>query len=217
MCYNGIVYDRRVKGKTLTLAVSGMLWEHSLVLVDKETRSLWSQLLGEAMRGKLTGTILKSFPSVMTDWKSWRKRYPRSTVAVMSRTAQEYRGKQHASDELLLIGLVLDGRARAWKLETLRNHPVVNDRLDNVGILIVRDTTNGTMVLYGRKVDQRDLSFDWKDGKLIDRGTGSEWDLITGQAINGTLKGRRLPSLPGIVSYYHAWEIFHPKSTYWQP
>ena len=211
------MYDRRVKGKTLTLAVSGLLWEHSLVLIDKETQSYWSHLLGEAMRGKLTGAVLKPIPSVMTDWKKWRKRYPQSTVVVMSRTAQEYRSsKQHTSDDLL-IGLVLNGQARAWKLKTLHDHPVVNDWLDNVGVLVVIDTSSGTAVLHGRRVNHRDLSFDWKNGKLIDRETGSEWDLITGQAINGSLKGRRLPALPGIVSYYHAWMIFRPKSTYWQP
>ena len=217
MCYNGIVYDRSVNGRTLTLAVSGLLWEHSLVMIDKETQSYWSQLLGQSMRGKLTGSVLKTIPSVMTDWESWHRRYPASTAAVMSRTAQEYRSKQHTSDELLLIALALNGQSRAWKLQSLRDHPVVNDRLGDVGVLVVRDTSSGTAVLHGRRVGRRNLSFEWKDGTLIDRETGSAWDLITGEAVHGPLTSSRLPVLPGMISYSHAWMVFHPESTYWKP
>ena len=69
--------------KTLIL-IPALTVEHSLVMIDNETQSYWSQLLGQAMRGQLTGSVLKTIPSVMTNWKSCRPRYPESTAAVMS-------------------------------------------------------------------------------------------------------------------------------------
>ena len=47
------MYASQVEEQTLTFAVSGMLWKRSLVMVDSETKTLWSHLLGKAMRGKL--------------------------------------------------------------------------------------------------------------------------------------------------------------------
>ena len=44
-----------VKDRKLTLCVSGKLWNRSLIMMDKETDSLWSHLLGEAMAGPLEG------------------------------------------------------------------------------------------------------------------------------------------------------------------
>ena len=37
----------------LTLVVSGMLWNRNLVMLDLETESLWSHILGEAKAGVL--------------------------------------------------------------------------------------------------------------------------------------------------------------------
>ena len=72
------MYARTVDSKTLTLTVSGMLWNRSLVMQDKETGSLWSHLLGRAMRGDLQGQRLDRLPGLMTDWKTWRELYPQT-------------------------------------------------------------------------------------------------------------------------------------------
>ena len=61
------MYARKVKGKTLTLSVSGMLWNRSLVILDAETKSLWSHILGRAMQGPLEGETLEALPGLMTD------------------------------------------------------------------------------------------------------------------------------------------------------
>ncbi len=211
------MYDRRAKGKTLTLAVSGLLWDRSLVMIDRETQSLWSQLLGEAMKGELTGTILKPIPSVMTSWKDWRTRYPQTTVTIMRRTANDYRMARHAGDSDLVIGLVVDGQARMWQLQPIRKQVVVNDELNKVAVVVIVDPASGTAVLHGRRIDDRDLTFAWKSGLLTDRETGSQWDLLTGTATVGPLKGRVLPHLSALISFAQPWKKFHPKSTEWKP
>ena len=69
------MYARTVGQQTLTLAVSGLLWNRSLVMIDQETGSHWSHLMGTAMKGPLKGEKLEVFPSTMTDWATWRAKY----------------------------------------------------------------------------------------------------------------------------------------------
>lgn len=217
MCHNGIVYARTVKGRTLNLAVSGMLWEMSLVMIDQETRSLWSQLLGEAMRGPLKGESLEMLPSVMTDWRSWKTRYPRTTAVAMSRTATDYTRSMHVKNESSFLIGITDGKlSRAWLFADLQTGGVANDAFAGNSVVVVFDPSRGTAVLHGRSVDGRELTFDLKDGKLIDRETGSEWDLISGRAMTRPMKGKQLDPRPGIISYEHAWKTFYPKSSYWK-
>ena len=45
------MYAAEVGKQKLTFGVSGMLWNRSLVMYDKETGTLWSHILGEAMQG----------------------------------------------------------------------------------------------------------------------------------------------------------------------
>ena len=58
------MYARSTPERIVTLAVSGKLWNHSLVMVDQETGSLWSHLLGRAMSGPMKGTNLKTLPGL---------------------------------------------------------------------------------------------------------------------------------------------------------
>jgi flavorubredoxin len=117
------VYARQVDDQTLTFAVSGLLWNRSLVMVDEETSSLWSHLLGEAMDGPLKGKVLRSIPSTMTDWTTWKSRHPESTVAVMGRTMNHYRRRMHHQGAELLIGLTSDQESRAWPFVFCESSP----------------------------------------------------------------------------------------------
>lgn len=57
--------ERRVDGGVTTFGVSGYLWQRDLVLYDGSTGSLWSQVLGTAVRGPRTGETLALRPSTM--------------------------------------------------------------------------------------------------------------------------------------------------------
>ena len=57
------------QGAPLTFGVSGMLWKDSLIMYDRQTRSLWSHVTGKAMKGPLQGTVLTVYPtSMQTTW-----------------------------------------------------------------------------------------------------------------------------------------------------
>jgi hypothetical protein len=74
------VYDPQISGKRLTFGVTGKLYKSGLVMYDRETQSLWSQLLQQAITGALTGSVLKMLPAEHTTWESWRAQYPKCLV-----------------------------------------------------------------------------------------------------------------------------------------
>lgn len=201
-----------------------MLWENSLVMIDEETESLWSHLLGACMRGELQGARLETIPSTITDWESWRARYPHTSVVLMSRTADEYRRGVHLGDlplptmpveDALLIGLANAEQARCWGFVELQRWGAINDHFGKQAVVVAFEATSGTAVIYDRRRDERELMFELRDGNLLDQETGSQWDLVTGQAVSGALQGQQLEQLPGTVSLTPAWFTFHPDSTPW--
>ena len=60
----------------MTFGVSGKLIMNSLVMYDRETESLWSQFLGEAVEGPLSGSSLELLPAQLTSWSAWREQHP---------------------------------------------------------------------------------------------------------------------------------------------
>ncbi len=206
------MYARRVDEKTLTFGVSGMLWNRSLIVYDQETGSLWSHILGEAMQGPLQGKKLNQIPSVMTDWQSWRKQHPDSTVAALRRTSQEYRREFYRQPEQFVLGIVEQSRSKAWGFEQLSHKSVLNDVVGDRPVLIAFDDASVTARMYDRRFHGRLLTFQLQDGNLVDSETGSTWHPLTGQALAGSSAGEHLQALPAIVSFKKAWYQFHPDS-----
>jgi len=74
------VYDPRIEGRTLSFGVSGKLYRSNLLLFDRQTDSLWSQLLQQAITGSLTGKKLVMVSAQHTTWELWRSQHPDSHV-----------------------------------------------------------------------------------------------------------------------------------------
>ena len=210
------MYARSIKDQTITLAVSGMLWSRSLVMVDSETGSLWSHLLGEAMHGKLLGEHLEQLPAIMTDWQTWRATHPKTTVLNMTPTTQMFRREIYQNPDRYVVGIVEGERARAWPYGQHHKQAIVNDQFGQRPLVVVFEPKSSTAFLYERKTGDQTLTFELREDKLVDRQTGSEWDVRTGQSSNGSLKGTQLKPALGIVSFRNTWEVFHPESEYWE-
>lgn len=82
LCGTGLAFDRRVDDRTLTFGVSGNLYKNDLVLYDRQTGTLWSQLPGEAFHGELDGTRLTPVATDLTTWGEWRKTHPDAEALV---------------------------------------------------------------------------------------------------------------------------------------
>jgi len=85
LCSTGLAYERRVGGRTLTFGVSGYLYQANLVLFDRETGSLWSQLLGGAVTGRMRGHELRTVPIAQTTWRDWLRAHPETLVLSIRR------------------------------------------------------------------------------------------------------------------------------------
>ena len=70
------MYAREVGGQVLDFGVSGKLYRNVLVMFDRQTDSLWSQLLGQAIVGPLKGTRLTMLPATVMTWGAWRNEHP---------------------------------------------------------------------------------------------------------------------------------------------
>jgi len=75
-----VVYDPVISGRRYDFGVSGLLYKRNLLLFDRQTGSLWSQLLSEAVTGPLAGARLKVLPAENTTWDAWRKKHPETRV-----------------------------------------------------------------------------------------------------------------------------------------
>jgi len=80
LCRSGVVYDPRVDGRRYTFGVSGLLYKQNLLLFDRDTESLWSQIRGRAIAGPLAGTYLRLLPVTMNTWRKWTADHPRTLV-----------------------------------------------------------------------------------------------------------------------------------------
>ena len=68
---SGLAFDPRHDGRALNFGVSGLLFENNLMMFDRETESLWPQLLLGAGCGPERGAELRRVPVVETTWGEW--------------------------------------------------------------------------------------------------------------------------------------------------
>ena len=135
LCNSGVVFDRRVDGRTLGFGVSGLLRHSDMVMYDRQTESWWQQAVGRAIVGEMTGTELTPLPSWMESWAEFRERNPQGLVMDEPATSRDYganpyvgydsserpflyRGEMppHGIDPLVRVVRVGD---RAWPLTRL--------------------------------------------------------------------------------------------------
>lgn len=100
LCFSALVFSRQVEDydQPLTFGVSGSLLFNTLVMYDRQTDSLWSQLYGAALDGQLVDNRLAFFPSVLTEWKAWREQYPESQVLSKPLTCAQFRCGTYATN-----------------------------------------------------------------------------------------------------------------------
>ena len=80
LCASAIIFDATVGGQQEQFGVSGKLYESNLLMYDKTTESLWSQIIGEAVVGDKTGEKLSVYPSQVMSFKQAFEKYPSMDV-----------------------------------------------------------------------------------------------------------------------------------------
>ncbi len=122
---------------------------------------------------------------------------------------------QRLSAKANVIGVELNGLAKAYPRELVEKLQLINDQLGKEYILVVRDPASGKVRIFKRHVPalKKVLEFELRDGKLVDKKTGSVWS-FTGEALEGQLKAKniKLEELVGVPSFWFAWLAFHPQT-----
>jgi len=177
-------------------------------MIDSKTESLWSHILGEAMRGPMIGTKLETIPSVMTEWSDWKVSHPDTTVVLMPRATSAYSRGFHNPDSGLLIGLLTSTGSKSWQFPTLYRSSPVNDTVDGIPVVVSLKRETFTATIFDRRTGGRELTFRSRGDDIIDLETESTWDLLSGLAVSGSLQGERLQLLPGIVSDSAVWSLY---------
>ena len=62
LCGTGIAFAAESLGRDLTFGVSGLLYNSDMLLYDRETESLWSQIKKQAITGPMKGHRLSALP-----------------------------------------------------------------------------------------------------------------------------------------------------------
>lgn len=80
LCGTGMAFRAEIDGRRHEFGVSGLLYNSDVLLYDRTTESLWSQIAQEAVSGPLVGRRLEMVPTAHTSWADWRERYPDTLV-----------------------------------------------------------------------------------------------------------------------------------------
>ena len=197
LCGTGMAFLADTTDSSLTFGVSGLLYNSDMLLYDRQTESLWSQIMAQAISGTHKGRRLLAIPMSHTSWSDWRQRHPETLVLSQDTGfSRDYQRTPYAGYETSrklffpvkfraqgyhpkerVLGLEIDGQYRAYPFAELAK---------TGGKLLER--------IAGRNIEIR---FDaaHQTARVIDEN------------------GRELPA---VIGYWFAWYGFHPETeVYW--
>ncbi len=208
------MHDRRIDGEPHTFGNAGALFMNAMTWYDHETRSIWSQPWGRAILGPLNGVQLNLLPSQVTTWASWRSEHP-DTLAMVNDLDRLSPRTRQGFIPYFVIGLLLNGQAKAYYYRDAEAQGVINDVLGDIPILLWAAEEN--FHAYVRQAAGQTLTFRASAAGLMDEETGSTWDVARGLATSGPLKGHALQPVPGSTAFDWAWRDFYPQSEFYAP
>jgi hypothetical protein len=117
----------------------------------------------------------------------------------------------------LVIGIEMNGDAKAYPVEIIGYHHQVQDTLAGEPIMVTYCTVCRTGRVYspfvnGKKENFRLVGMDHFNAMFEDNATKSWWQQATGAAIAGTLKGHVLPEIPSQQMTLAAWLRAYPQT-----
>ena len=199
LCGSGMAFTTNIADTALIFGVSGLLYNSDMLLYDRNSESLWSQLLAKAISGPLKGAGLPQIPVTHTTWKHWKSLHP-ETVVLSRDTGFErnykqspYRGYEksrrlffevnhkapktyHPKESVL--GVEYQGQFKAYPFIELEKHNKSS----------FPDTVGGESFLI-------------------------HWDKASQTA---TIESKNGQAYPSVVSFWFAWFAFHPETDIFQ-
>ncbi len=116
-----------------------------------------------------------------------------------------------------VLSVEIDGQAKAYPLQILVWHEIVNDEISGVPVSVTYCPLCNTGIAFERPTIHGELLDFGTSGKLYnanlvmyDRQTETYWAQATGQAILGELEGRQLAFVPARILSFGDWRAEHP-------
>ncbi len=118
-----------------------------------------------------------------------------------------------------VVGLVVNGVARAYPLRILTWHEIVNDEIGNVPVIVTYCPLCNSAIVYDRRIEGAagaptfGTSGMLRNSNLImyDRESETWWQQFTGNAIVGRFNKTKLKSLPSRLESFERFKKRFPK------
>lgn len=197
LCGTGLAFETsKMDGADPSFGVSGLLYQSDVLLYDRASESLWSQLLGRAVTGDRLGELLQTIPIFHTSWEDWISRYPDTQVlGTQTGYRRDYNNSPYAdygesrrlyfdvSEKVpdsfhpkeQVLGLEVDGHFRAYPFSELQKQ----------GLLSFKVSLNGEA-----------LEIHWNP-----------------EAVSAYALDKDGNAFHSITSFWFAWYAFHPKTS----
>ncbi|MCH8914677.1 MAG: DUF3179 domain-containing protein [Thaumarchaeota archaeon] len=230
LCYTNQVFERVIDGQVVEFGTSGKLYNSNLLMYDRLTESYWSQALGMAVKGELSGYQLDLIPFDVITWGDWKTLHPDTLVLttdtghIRSYTTDPYGSYyteprimfpvEHRDDRMhpkeIILGFNQDGIYKAYKQNDIESNIIINDYIGEIPVMLVSLFSQNSRA-FERTLDDHVLDFVYVDNKIIDTQTNSEWN-YDGLSISGEYEGKQLERIPIEPGFWFAWVAFHPET-----
>jgi len=208
-----MVHRREIDGQPIVLGNHGALWGNAMTWFDHETGSIWSQPLGEAIMGPLTGTRLELLPSTLTTWGDWIEQHPESLALAAPG------GFSGFDLETMAVVVELGDDSVAHPVPDVRIAGVANSTVDGVPVAVHLPPNRDNWLVLSRQLDDRVVELQVEaeptSTVLVEVGGSGRWDGATGVGIDGT--DQSLDRLPGFTSFPADYVTFFPDGSFWTP
>jgi hypothetical protein len=218
VCRTGRVYEPIINGQNEKFRLVGMDLFNAM-FEDDSTKSWWRQATGEAVAGKLKGTVLPEILSTQTTLGTWLGLYPNSKImqadpAFKSSydTLFKYekglsRKKLTGTDSLSwqkkswVIGVKLGGQARAYDWNQLKKEMLIEDTMAGKELFILLSADSSSFFAYEKsglkgsvKVEKDTIILGEKRFRLDGKGLDTAMTLL---------------KVPAYQEFWHSWKSFN--------
>jgi hypothetical protein len=134
----------------------------------------------------------------------------------------ELASKHAANGEQLVLGVAINGEAKAYPWTYVAHHHKIQDTIGGQPVLITYCTMCRTARVYDPRIGSKALKFRLVGARhynavFEDDSTKSWWYQGSGTAATGDLKGQQLALVPYRQASLASWLIEHPRSLLFMP
>lgn len=221
---NLVMYDRTTETWWQQFIGQGLVGEHAGVLLKKLPAQIIS--FEQFARAYPRGKVLKPY--------FWGKNryyvgYDNPKPGMLPKYCPEDTDSRFPPMERM-VTVNVGGHYKVYPFSITTEKKVINDEVEGIQVVVFhtdgavspvdnevisQSSEVGSTGVFERMLDGRLLTFEYRDGRIVDIETSSAWD-VTGRAVSGELAGARLVPIIHGNDFWFVWSMFHPGSDIYQ-